>query len=88
MTKALRKAIMTRSRLKSVHLENQNITDRNNCKYQRSVCTNLLRKTKLDYFRNLNPKNLNDNRKYLKKQTNFFLDNVLPNSKITLKEKD
>ena len=54
MTKALKKAIMTRSRLKSIYLKNQNNTNRNNYKSQRNFCSNLLRKTKRDYFRNLN----------------------------------
>ena len=43
MTKALRKAIMTRSRLKKVYLKNQNTTTKwSNYKYQRNFCTNLL----------------------------------------------
>ena len=45
MTKALRKAIMTRSRLKNAYLKNQNTTNWNIFKYQQ-FCTNLLRKTK------------------------------------------
>ena len=42
MTKALLKAIMTRSGLKSVYLKIQNTAYWNNYKYQRNVCTNLL----------------------------------------------
>ena len=53
---------MTRSRLKSIYLKNQNTTNWNNFKSQRNVCTNLLRKTKRDYFRNLNIRELNDNK--------------------------
>ena len=56
MTKALRKTIMTRSKLKTVYLKNQNTTNWNNFKHQRNFCTNLLRKTKSDKFRNLNVK--------------------------------
>ena len=44
---------MTRSRLKNVDLKNQNTTNWNNYNDQRSFCTNLLQKTKFDYFRNL-----------------------------------
>ena len=61
MTKALRKAIMTRYKLKNVCLKNQKTYNWNNCKYQQNFCTNLLRKTKFGYFRNLNVKDLNDN---------------------------
>ena len=41
MTKALWKAIMTRSRLKNVYLKNRNTANWNNYKYQRNFCTNL-----------------------------------------------
>ena len=56
MTKALRKAIMTRSSLKNVYLKIENTTNGNKFKYQQNFCTNLLgkKKTKFDYFRNLN----------------------------------
>ena len=66
MTKALRKAIMTRSRIKYVYLENRNTFYWNNYKYQQNFCTNLLRKTKYDYFHSLNVNNL-DNKKFWKK---------------------
>ena len=48
MTKALRKAIMTRSKLKTVYFKNQNTINWNNFKHQRNFCTNLLQKTKSD----------------------------------------
>ena len=47
MTKALRKAIITSSRLKNVYLKNQNTTNWNNYNYERNFCINLLRKTNL-----------------------------------------
>ena len=56
MTKALRKAIMTRSRLKNIYLKGQNEENWVNYKRQRNFCTNLLRKTKQKYFCNLNMK--------------------------------
>ena len=72
MTKAHRKAIVTRSRLKNVYLKNQNAINWSNYKYQRSFCTNLLPKTKFDYFRNLNVKELNDNKNSGKKSNLSF----------------
>ena len=58
-------------RLKNVYLKNQNTTIWNNYqqisiknKYQQIFCTNLLRKTKFDYFRDLNVKDLNDNKTF------------------------
>ena len=64
---------MTRSRLKNVDLKNQNTTNWNNYNDQRSFCTNLLQKTKFDYFRNLKGtvimhiklSNVIDNNKYM-----------------------
>ena len=87
MTKAPRKAMMTRSRLKNVFLKNQNTTSWNYCKYQRNFCTNLLLKTKSDYFRNLNVKDLNNNKKFWEKIKPFFSDKSLTISNIVLKEK-
>ena len=86
MKKALRKAIMTKSRLKSIYLKNQNTTNWNNYKSQRNFCTNLLRKTKRDYFRNLNIRELNDNKKFWKRIKPFFADKGLANNSIVLKE--
>ena len=86
MTKALRKAIMTRSRLKSIYLKNQNTTNWNNYKSQCNFCTNLLRKTKRDYFHNLNIRELNDNKKFWKRIKPFFSNKGLANNSIVLKE--
>ena len=80
MTKAFRKAITTRSRLKNVYLKNQNTTNWNNYKYQRIFCTNLLQKTKFDYFRNFNVKDLNDNKKLWKKIKPLISDKSLASS--------
>ena len=44
LTKALRKAIMTRSRLKNTYLKTRNNKKWKNYKKQRNICTNLLKK--------------------------------------------
>ena len=88
MTKALRKAIMTRSKLKNVYLKNQNTTNWNNFKYQRNFYTNLLRKAKFDYFRNLTVKDLKTIIKNSgKKIKPFFSNKGLAISNIVWKEK-
>ena len=87
MTKALWIAIMLRSRFQNVYLKNQNTIDWSNYKYQRNFCTNLLWKTKFDYFHNLNEKDLNDNKKFWKKIKPFFSDKGLASNFIALKEK-
>ena len=86
MTKALRKAIMTRSRLKNAYLKIRNSKNLENYNKQRNFCTNLLRKTKSEYFRNLNIKELNDNKKFWKKIKPFFSDKGLETNNIILKE--
>ena len=72
MTKALRKAIMTRSSFKNAYLKTRNSKNWGNCKKQRNFCANLLKKTKSEYFRNLNIKDLNDNKKFWKKIIPLF----------------
>ena len=55
MSKALRKAIMHRSKLKKHNkYRTENIWA--NYKKQRKLCVNLLRKTKTEYFQKLNVK--------------------------------
>ena len=87
MTKALRKALMTRSRLKNAYLKTRNSKNWENYKKQRNFCTNLLKKTKSEYFRNLNTKELSDNKKFWKKIEPFFSDKGLETNNIILKEK-
>ena len=72
-TKALRKAIMTRSRLKKVYLKSRNEENWVNYKIQQNFCNNLFRKTKQKYFCNLNKKNPNDSKRFWKKSKIFFL---------------
>ena len=90
MTKALRKAIMTTSRLKNAYLKTWNFKCKNweNYKEQRNFCTNLLKKTKSEYFRNLNIKDLNSNKKFWKKIKPFFSEKGLETNNIILKEKN
>ena len=84
MNKALRKAIMRRSRLKNIYLKTRNNENWDKYKKQRNFSTNLLRKTKNDYFRCLN---LNDNKKFWKKVKPFFSDKGLETNNIILKKR-
>ena len=72
MTKTLRKAIMHRSRLKNIYVRKRNDKNWENCKKQSNFCVDILRKTKPEYFKNLNFKDLSDNRKF-GKQLNHTL---------------
>ena len=88
MNKALRKAIMTRSRFKNIYLKTRNNENWDKYKKQRNFCTNLLRKTKYEYNHCLNIKDLNDNKKFWKKVKPFFSDKGLETHNIILKGKD
>ena len=69
--KGLPKAITKRSRLKN--LLNKQRTHENwvNYKMQRNQCVNLLRKTKKNYFTNLNIKDITDSKTFWKITLNF-----------------
>ena len=64
MSKALRKAIMHRSKLKNIYHNYRKEDNWANYKKQINFCVNLLRKTKTEYFQKLNVKDLSDNRKF------------------------
>ena len=72
MTKTLRKTIM--HRLKSKNIYNEKRTDDNcaNYKKQRNFCVSLLSKTKNEYFKNLNIRDLSDNKKLWKTIKPYF----------------
>ena len=53
MSKALRKAVMGLSRMKKLYLKNKTGLNWGNYKTQRNFCTNLLCKTKKEYFSKL-----------------------------------
>ena len=66
MTKSLRKAIMLRFQLKKKF--NNNKFEENSKKYkqQRNYCVKLLRKTKMEYFQNMDVNKVNDNEMFWK----------------------
>ena len=72
ITKTLRKEIMHRSRLPTTFL--RKITRESKVAYnkQRNICLSLLRKTKRDYFANLDTKIMKDNRKFWKNVDPLF----------------
>ena len=88
MTKTLRKAIMHRSRLKIyIYIPKRNNKNWGNYKKQTNFCVDLLRKTKTEYFKNLNVKDLSDNRKLWKIMKPYFSNKGLNLNKLLLKEK-
>ena len=78
---------MKRSRLKNVYLKTWNGKNWKICKKQSNFGTNLLKKTKREYFRNLNIKDLNDDKKVWRKIEPFFSNEGLETNNIIFKEK-
>ena len=87
MTKALRKAIMTRSRLKNIYNKKRSYDNWDKYKKQRNFCMKLLRKTKQDYFNNIDIKSVSDNKKFWKTIKPYFSNKGLNSNKIFLSEK-
>ena len=88
MNKALRKAIMTRSRLKNLYNKNPNVENEMKYKKQRNFCVNLLRKSKRRYYHNLDMRRVNDSRKFWKIVKPFFSEKQKKLTKIILLEND
>ena len=72
MNKELQHAIMIRSKLTNKFIENSCLCDKNAYDKQRSTCASLLRKTKKQYYLNLNVKNIVDNKRFYKPVSNIF----------------
>ena len=66
MNKALSKAIMVRTKLRNTILKNRDEDIKKSYNIQRNYCASILRKSKRDYYNNLNEKNICDNRKFWK----------------------
>ena len=88
MTKDLRKQIMVRSKLRNIFKKNRNYENWCKCNRKRNLCLNLLRKTKKSFYKNLDEKQVSDNKVFRKKVKPFFSDKGVNSSKITLVEKN
>ena len=84
MTKNLRKAIMRRSKFKN--LFNKCRTHESWCNYktQRNHCVSLLRKTKQQYFKNLNLTEVTDNKTFWRTTKPYFNEKGSGSDKIVL----
>ena len=77
---------MTRLRLRNKHLKHKT---EENCllhTQQRNKCVSLLRKTKINYYGNLNEKDITDNKKFWKTVKPFLSDKSINSDKIHLNE--
>ena len=75
---------MRRSQLRSKFLKKCSETNRLAYAKQRNFRASLLRKTKKDYYANLNEKDIADNKKFWQTVKPLFSDKVKSKEKITL----
>ena len=88
MNKELRKAVMLRSKLRNKFNKHKTDSAKVAYKKQRNICTNLFRKAKSDYYSNLNPCSITDNKKFWKTVKPLFSEKVMSTESITLVEND
>ena len=87
MTKNLRKQIMMRSKLRNNYNKNRNYEDRCKYKRQRNLRLNLLQKTKKNFYKALDEKQVSDSRTFWTNVKPIFSDKGINSSKTTLVEK-
>ena len=88
MNKPLQKAIMNRSRLLNKYRKKKTEETKLAYKKQRNFCVKLLRKTKKEFYNNLNVKCITDNKLFWKTVKPSFTDKTLKDERITLVEKN
>ena len=88
MNKNLQKAIMNRSSLLNRYREEETEATSTAYKRQRNFCVKLLRKTKKEFYNNLNVKYITENKLFWKTVKPSFTDKTLKDERITLVEKD
>ena len=88
MNKTLSKALIHRTKFRNKYLRNK--TDKNKRKYTKnqSYCVSLLRKSKREYYSNLDVKNITDNKVFWKTVKLFQSNKVTSTQRITLIEND
>ena len=86
MTKALRKAIMTRSRLQNRYYKLKTEESLICFKRQRNYCNRLYRRERKNFYSKLNVTNFFDNKKFWKNIKPFLSDKGISNTNITLIE--
>ena len=81
MSKQLKKAIITRFRLLNKYRKDKSAGNLFAFKRQRKFCVKLLRKSKKDFYNNLNVKRITDNRKFWQTVKVNFTDKTLKNER-------
>ena len=87
ITKNIFKAIMKRSKLRNNYLKNKTDANRMLYKKQRNYCVSLLRKSKTNYYANLDAKKVSDNKLFWKVIKPSLSDKSCAKEQINLVEK-
>ena len=74
MTRTLRKAIMMRSKLENNFLKNSTLENKIAYKKQKNFCSKLYKKERINYYFNLNPRCITDNKLFWKTIKPFLTD--------------
>ena len=88
MNKILSKAIMLRTNPRNKFLKNRSNENKTNYVKQRNHCVSLLRKTKREYYSNLDEKKICDNKTFWKIVKPMLSKKIKSNERITLIEND
>ena len=86
MTKALKKAIMTRSRLENRYYKSKSMIDKINYKRQKKYCMRLYKRERKTYYNNLDLKSITDNKKFWATLKPFLTDKGITSNNICLIE--
>ena len=86
ITRALRKAVMLRTRLRNRYNKDQTVENWNKFRKHRNSCAKLFRREKRNYYNNLDISLVTDNKKFWKTVKPFFSDKLQTNNKIVLTE--
>ena len=88
MNKRLSKAVMNRSRLRNKYLTNPTVANKRKYTRYRNFCVNLFKKEKRQYYENLDPKLITDNKKFWKTVKPLFSEKHVSSRNIILIEDD
>ena len=88
MNKSVRKAIMVRTKLLNKFRKENSFINELGYKRQRNFCTTLIKKTKRNFYNNLNVNKITDNKSFWKTVKPSFTEKTLKDEKIVLTEND
>ena len=88
MNKSVRKAIMVRTKLLNKFRKENSFINELEYKRQRNFCTTLIKKTKRNFYNNLNVNKIADNKSFWKIVKPSFTEKTLKYEKIVLTEND